>query len=410
MLDDRHHRLVEEVERLRYNMAARTDGRAFPLGVRWSRDGTSVDYIYRQHQLICRTRDVSKVLTAFDQIGQERPTVTEGPLDLSVLHLGDRDTADFADQLSEVLGDHVVTPNHVLDVKSNTVMCPATEPMPARGPVSDLSEPSALRTPRVAVIDTGYLPSVADDSGYSRFSAVTPDSTPDHSVFDGDGTTIRPYGGHGTAAAACLLAVSGAENVSVTVSNCMEGGAVDEISMIETLTEAVEAGADVISMQAGTYTRKDVPPLTFEAFRDEVLAKHPDTVIVVAAGNDSQDEPFWPAAYDWATAVGGLTEDGEARAEWSNFGDWVDVYAPGEDVTVPFPNGEYTYHGGFTTEFTDGHAKWSGTSFATPAVAGMITRRMMQDGVDAPTARDRILADAHEAAIPDDGPRVIPAE
>ncbi|HEU0041110.1 MAG TPA: S8/S53 family peptidase, partial [Jiangellaceae bacterium] len=216
-------------------------------------------------------------------------------------------------------------------------------------------------------------------------------------------------GGHGTAAAACLLAVAGAQRTTVQVDSCVVGGAVDEVSMVAAMTEAIENGADVISMQAGTYTREAVPPIAFKQFHDEVLSKHPQTVVVTAAGNDSQDDPFWPAAFPWVTAVGALTKDGSARADWSNHGDWVDVYAPGDNVVVPHPNGTYEYQGGaLSAEFTEGHAIWSGTSFATPVVAGMIARRMIEDDVDAATARDRVLADAASDTLPDVGPRIDP--
>jgi hypothetical protein len=48
------------------------------------------------------------------------------------------------------------------------------------------------------------------------------------------------------------------------------------------------------------------------------------------------------AAYDWCTAVGALTHGGDARTGWTNYGYWVDVYASGENIVVPFPNGTYT--------------------------------------------------------------------
>ena len=407
MLDSRVHRLIEEVERLRRNAAARSRGRAFPLGARWNDAGTRVEYLYRQHQLICRTTNLDEVLAAFSRIGQARPTVTDGPLDLTILDIGDRDAADLADALAEAIGGHaIVTPNHVIDAQGHPRLCPASEPLPWRGPVTDLDEPAGTGWPKVAVVDTGYLPSVAEKSGYARFSAVDANSAADDSAFDEAGTTIQPYGGHGTAATARLLATAGAESLTVRVGDCLAGGAVDEVTMVEALTEAVEWGADVISMQAGTYTRDAVPPLALTAFQ-EVLAKHPETVVVVAAGNDSQADPFWPAAFDWCTAVGGLTKSGEERAEWTNHGDWVDVYAPGENVTVPFPNGRYEYLGGFSAEFTEGHAIWSGTSFAAPVVAGMIARRMIERNISAPDARDVVLAEAAVAALPATGPRVL---
>lgn len=403
---DQNHRLMEEIQRLHRNIAARPD--AFDLGVRWHPSGVGVEYLYRQGQLLCRAADLAAALDAFDTIGQPRPGVVVGPAGVRVLEVGDRDAADLADALAGALGrDDLVTPNHVLDSQVHMAMCPATEPVPSGGPVRDLPEPAGDRRVGVAVVDTGFVHALADDTGYARFSAVSAESRADAQVY-ADGTDrIQPYGGHGTAAAACLLAVAGAESTTVHVDSCLVGGAVDEVTVVDALTAAVESGADVVSLQAGMYTREHVASVAFAAFHDDVLAAHPDTVVVAAAGNNGSDEKFWPAAFDWVTGVGGLTEDGSARAGWSNHGGWVDVYAPGDNVTVPFPNGTYEYHGGVSAEFTDGHAVWSGTSFATPTVAGMIARRMIEDGVDAPAARDRVLADAAAAELTGVGPRLL---
>jgi hypothetical protein len=188
-------RLMGEIERLRRNCSER-GRRRFPLGVRWSTTGTEIDYLYRNHQLLCDSDDLDVVLRAFDQIGQQRPAVTDGPIGLSVLDLGDRDAADLADALADALGDDdIVTPNHVLDPQGWSALCPATEPVPWRGQVVDMGEPVGSRQARVAVLDSGYLASIAQDSGYARFSAVDPNSEPDDEVYAG--TNIRPYGGHG---------------------------------------------------------------------------------------------------------------------------------------------------------------------------------------------------------------------
>ncbi|TDC51647.1 hypothetical protein E1212_11675 [Jiangella ureilytica] len=346
---DQNHRLMEEIQRLHRNIPARPD--AFELGVRWHPSGVGVDYLYRQGQLICRAADLPAAMDAFDTIGQPRPDVSDGPASLCVLGIGGRDAADMADALAEALGrGDVVTPNHVLDSQVRMSMCPATEPVPSGGPVRDLPEPAGTRRVDVTVVDTGFVHALAGQDGYTRFSAVSAESRADAQVY-ADGTDrIQAYGGHGTAAAARLLAVSGAESTTVHVDSCLVGGAVDEVTVVEALTAAVESGADVVSLQAGMYTREHVASVAFAAFHDEVLAAHPDTVVVAAAGNNGSGEKFWPAAFDWVTGVGGLTEDGSARADWSNHGDWVDVYAPGDDVTVPFPNGTYEYHGGVTAE------------------------------------------------------------
>jgi hypothetical protein len=145
--------LNAEIGRLQQNCADRSRGREFSIGTRWNATRSEVEFLYRSSQLICDGDDVDSVLSALEDIGQAAPLRTsDGPVGLKVLDVGDRDAADLADQLADVLGDDIVTPNHVLDVKGMTVMCPATEPIPLHGPVVNLGEATGPGRPKVAVV------------------------------------------------------------------------------------------------------------------------------------------------------------------------------------------------------------------------------------------------------------------
>ena len=94
---------------------------------------------------------------------------------------------------------------------------------------------------------------------------------------------------------------------------------------------------------------------------------------VAAAGNDSWSAPFWPAAFDWAVGVGSLDRDGRV-SDYSNFGVSADVYALGRNHVNAFPDGTFECHEtpdkGDIRVFGTAMARWSGTSFAAPVVAG----------------------------------------
>lgn len=302
-----------------------------------------------------------------------------------------RDTLEALAELDRVLGPGVATPDHVLHVCPKAYACPATEPVPSDGPGDPGPRDPALGTGvRVVVVDTGLVGDLAQR--LPVLAGVTGDEE--------DPVAVGRYRGHGSFIAGIVRAMAPAAQVDVEAMLWVGGGLL-ESDLAPALARALESTPDVISLSAGATTRHGHPLLALEAFWEHRLRHVKGTVLVCAAGNNGDRGPFWPATFPWSVAVGALEPDG-SRAPYSNHGSWVDVWARGSDVVAPYPAGDYTYawppHTGETVSFTSGWASWSGTSFATPLVAGLVAARASWSGESArDAARSLVHAARHHA-------------
>lgn len=116
------------------------------------------------------------------------------------------------------------------------------------------------------------------------------------------------------------------------------------------ITYAADNGAKVINMSLGG-------PSGSQALQDAVnYAWNKGVVVIAAAGNSNTSSPSYPAYYPNCIAVA-ATDSNDARASFSNYGNWVDVAAPGVAI--------------MSTTLGGGYAKYSGTSMASPHAAGV---------------------------------------
>jgi subtilisin family serine protease len=195
--------------------------------------------------------------------------------------------------------------------------------------------------------------------------------------------------GHGTFVAGVLL--QHAPGATVRHHRSLSSlGLTDDVTVATALRQvharaAADGGKiDVVVLTSGCQTANDrCPPVLARE-----LARHPDTVVVAAAGNNGTERPFWPAALPSVVAVGATGPDG-STASFSNRGPWVDTSAPGVDVVSSYVRllpGEEGVAPGTTTRVY-GAATWSGTSFAAPRVAADVARAL-HDGMSPDQARE----------------------
>jgi subtilisin family serine protease len=361
------------------------------------------EYAYRKGQVLVADRDLDRAVRLLDGV----EVVDRLPVGVNVLQGRDDDIQRLLEVGDESLGRGVVTPNHILEVCPRAGMCPATEPVvPASAdPWPAVASVKEGKGVRVAVVDTGFLQERYDKPWLAGVIADAADIEDPDSWPSPDGF-IDPYAGHGTFIAGVIRCIAPGAEVSVE-QVVDQAGVVTEADLIRQLDDALAKSPDVISFSAGCYTRRNVPPKGFVEFYANRLRHHKGVVLVAAAGNDATRTPFWPAAFPWAVSVGSLDAGGRDRSEFSNFGGWVDVYAPGEHLVNAYATGQYrsVVEPSLVTDF-DGMCEWSGTSFSTPVVAGLIAARMARSGENGQQAAHQLLRAARIQATPGVGPRL----
>nr|WP_319397985.1 S8 family serine peptidase [uncultured Carboxylicivirga sp.] len=87
-------------------------------------------------------------------------------------------------------------------------------------------------------------------------------------------------------------------------------------------------------------------------------------VVIFAAGNNGDEGEYWPGCYEPVIAVASTGPDNEITS-YSNYGDWLDVSAPGGNIN----NGQD--HGVLSTMPDNSYGFYDGTSMACPHVSGI---------------------------------------
>ncbi|WZX99579.1 S8 family serine peptidase [Bacillus sp. FSL W7-1360] len=248
-------------------------------------------------------------------------------------------TMEEAARLEEAHGVAYVEKDEVMTISSQTVPDNIEQ---VKAPVAHQRGLTGAGV-KVAVLDTGIAPH------------------PDLHIAGGvsfvSGEDYEDENGHGTHVAGTIAALDNgigvvgvAPEADLYAVNVLgkEGAALTSV-VIEGIEWAIENDMDVVNLSLGGGAPSQALEETVDAAREKGI------LVVAASGNAGTSSIDYPARYESVIAVGSVDSDNKRDAT-SQYGDGLSLVAPGVDVLSTFLDGEYV--------------EASGTSMATPAVAG----------------------------------------
>lgn len=165
--------------------------------------------------------------------------------------------------------------------------------------------------------------------------------------------------GHGTH---CAGIASASTNNNIGIAGVAPESSIYAVRVLDTqnngnlyaitqgIVEAADSGAKVINLSLGSSNH------AYSLYQAIQYAWNHGAVIVVAAGNNGNSQPNYPAYYQEVISVAS-TDHFDKKSHFSNYGNWVDVAAPGSNIYSTFIGSTYQ--------------SLNGTSMAAPHVSGI---------------------------------------
>lgn len=281
----------------------------------------------------------------------------------------DTDIEDFMANL-KTTGDYELVKYNVIGeigISSNDTESSNQWHLGAIGMYSTWEISSGNPTIKVAVIDNGF-DCAHEDIGYGTDSYRNIDPTLGYDYYLMSSTSMTKND-HGTQVAGIISAKTnngtgiagvaggfGASGVTI-LPFCITDGTLSGVNfgyLDDAICSAVNNGAKVINMSLGTM---DIDLSHHIDIVDAIdYAYSHGVTLISATGNFGYSYIAFPACYSKVIAVGAMDQNYQKRYS-SNYGDGLDLVAPGEDI--------------YSTKKDNDYGASSGTSFAAPQVAGV---------------------------------------
>ncbi len=333
---------------------------------------------YKPAEIVCR---VDSTIT-IEEINQRFGTIVKGHQQITNCYLlfvtGGRSADSLALVIGQTPGVVYCSPNFFLHTPEGLQQ---SDPFPDLQMSGDMDTQEAVTStglPLAHTVSTGENTTVAVIDGGANFSHPFFKEKPGSLLsawdyVDADSLASDEPGGsssgHGTFVSGIIRLVAPAANIRV-YRVLDTAGIGDGFGIASAVLQAIQDSCRVINLSLGMVGIHD-------ALNDALIyARQQGVMVFAAAGNDSTDLlsvfPF-PASRDYCVAVA-ATDSILHKADFSNYGQRIDICAPGTRVYAPYLDSLYAW--------------WDGTSFSTPFVTGLATLLISQypsitwDGLD----------------------------
>lgn len=233
----------------------------------------------------------------------------------------------------------------------------------------------------IAIIDTGI-----------STSAIPSENIPEGKNYLAPSLSTEDTYGHGTAVASVILKHFPEARLVPLVSNAYDKGKIKQVDsdvFAQMIRDAVDIyNCRIINLSVGLILDK---PSIREAVE---YAEQKGALVIASVGNDYAREgefKYYPAGYDTVFAVGSVNKNETAVSEFSQRGEWVNIYACGEEIEIK------TLSGNTRQE--------SGTSYSAAYVTAKAGRLLQKNPRLTPAKlREKLLESAKELS---DGTKYI---